>query len=92
MGQVEVRDFEGFRVDCHISSQVPTAVVRTGLGLTLSEKLDTLTIDRLPILIGVGHEETLEMFLDRTTDHVDSDPLGDTRRLDITKVLKRHLL
>lgn len=55
--------------------------------LTFTKVLDALTIDRLPVLVRVGHEEALEVLLDRPANHVNGDPLGNAGGFDIAQVL-----
>lgn len=60
--------------------------------LTLSERLDTLSVHRLPVLVHVCHQETPEVLLHRSADLVDGNPLPDRSSLDISEVLQAHFL
>ena len=51
--------------------------------LTFTQMFDPLSINTTPILIYVGHQETLEMPHDRSSDGVDRDPFGDGRGFDV---------
>jgi hypothetical protein len=45
--------------------------------LTFTEVLDPLTVDRLAILVNIGHQETPKVLLHGSSDLVDCDPLSD---------------
>jgi len=100
VGQVEVRDFEGFRVDYpgreglkyrvslgEFETTTTTTTATTRVLLTFSQMLDPLTVHALPVLIDIGHEERLEMPLHCPPDRLDPYPFGDRGRLDISQFL-----
>jgi hypothetical protein len=60
--------------------------------LTFSQVLDPLSINRLSILVYISHQETLEVFLNRSPDGLDSHPFRDGSGLDISQFFQRYFL